>query len=167
MWRGTEQLAWPRQMIYAHSSHCKADIRSAVRLSKRGKGSLPSSIRCPHASHKGCLHCPMIMNPLGICYHLNISEVHAAHVIAVLAEARRRMLSAAGCSREQPGSRDHSIAILNLGDLQEVGLLRMLHALCMWLLIWPELRVEAGESEGKKKSILLSHPSEAQSRFLN
>lgn len=54
-----------------------------------------------------------------------------------------------------------------LGDLQEVGLLRMLHALCMWLLIWPELGAEAGESEGKKKSILLSHPSEAQSRFLS
>lgn len=56
--------------------------------------------KVPHALSKGCLHCWMIMNPPGICYHLNISEVHAEHVIAVLRKARDRMLSVAGCSRE-------------------------------------------------------------------
>lgn len=60
--------------------HCGAGICSATWLSKPGKESWPS-VRC-HALCN-CLHCWMIMNPRGMCYHLNISEVHAEHVIAV------------------------------------------------------------------------------------
>lgn len=61
--------------------HCSASICSATWLSKLGKES-SHSVRC-HAPCN-CLHCWMTMNPQGICYHLNISKVHAEHIIAAL-----------------------------------------------------------------------------------
>lgn len=56
--------------------------------------------KVPGTLCKGRLHCWMIMNPQGVCYCLNISEVHAEHVIAMLGKSRGRMLHATGCSRE-------------------------------------------------------------------
>lgn len=69
-------------------------------MAQQTRKGITASCKVSHALCKGRLHCWMIMNPQGICYHLNISKVHAEHVIAVLRKARSRMLSAAGFTRE-------------------------------------------------------------------
>lgn len=85
VWRGEQQPALhsgngkePR-WVAVLAPHCGAGICSATWLSKPGKES-PPSVRCRALCN--CLHCWMIMNPRGMCYHLNISEVQAEHVIA-------------------------------------------------------------------------------------
>ena len=69
-------------------------------MAQQTRKGITAFCKVAHALCKGLVHCWMIMNPLGSCYHLNISEVHAEHVIAVLGKARDRMLSVAGCIRE-------------------------------------------------------------------
>lgn len=76
------------------------------------------------------------------------------------------MLSAAGGSRELPGSRDYSIATLD-GQLYRHGKAsRMLSSACPWPLVWPELG-EGAEVSGGWRSSLPSHPAEAQFRVLD
>lgn len=109
---------------------------------------------------KGHLHCWMTMNPQGICYHLNISQVHAEQVIVCWG----RQGPNAKCSRELWASELTPLLHLS-GDLQKAGF-RGCRAMPpvpsglarvggrSWGVWWVEVRIA-------------KHPSKAQFRFLD
>lgn len=150
-------LCWPLSLKNQHMcSHMAQQTRKGI----------TAFYKVLHALCKGRVHCWMIINPQCICNHLKRFQgaCWACHCCA--GESRGRMLSAAGCNREYSKVPEITSLFCLSGRFTRGRASEDLCNACWWFLIWPELGAEVGVSGGWR-SLLPSHPSEAQSRFLD